>query len=250
MSATDLDLRIRVDRRPLYLLALEKLDALLEQGEYRAHDQLPPERELAELLGISRGTLREALRVAQQQGLIVQRHGAGTFVANPRIVTENGLAALESLDTLAARHGWDCQSLDVMIEERPLEAHAAKALDREVGSPATYVSRVKTINDQRVAYLVDICPAETVPIEEIQSLFEGSMLDLLRAYPGLTVDHAWCYILSVCADEEIADKMGMPAGRSLLLTEETVYSADQIPLEFSYNYFASDFFRFFIIRSL
>jgi GntR family transcriptional regulator len=250
MVATELDLRVKVDRRPLYLLALEKLQALLEQGGYRAHDKLPAERDLAELLGISRGTLREALRVAQQQGLIVQRHGAGTFVADPRVVTENGLAALESLDTLAARHGWDCQSLDVCIEERRLEPHAAEALDREVGSPATYVSRVKTINGERVAYLVDICPRDTLPMREIEARFEGSMLDLLRECPEVTVDHAWCYILSVCADQEVATKMKVATGQSLLLTEETVYSAGQMPLEFSYNYFASDFFRFFVIRSL
>ncbi len=244
------DLRIKVDRRPLYLQAKEKLESLLQQGGYGPNDQLPPERELAELLGISRGTLREALRAAGQEGMIVQRHGSGTFVANPQVFTENGLAALESLDTLAKRRGWECDSLDVVIEERPMEAHAAEALGREPESPAIYVSRVKAINGQPVAYIVDILPQEVLAVEEIRSQFQGSVLDLLGARGQPAIDHARTYILAIGADAEVSAKLHMPVGQSVLLTEEVLYSVDQVPFEFSYNYFSSGFFRFFVIRSL
>jgi GntR family transcriptional regulator len=234
----------------LYLLAKDKLEVLLQEGGYGPNDKLPPERELAGLLGISRGTLREALRVAQQERLIVQRHGSGTYVADPRTFTENGMAALESLNSLARRRGWEAVSLEVVIEQRPMEARVADALGRETGSPATYVSWVTEMNGERVAYIVDVVPAEIISVEEMRQSFKGSVLDLISARGEPTIDHARTYILATCADEEVAAKLDVPVGHSLLLTEEILYSTDQEPFEFSYNYFAADFFRFFITRSM
>jgi GntR family transcriptional regulator, transcriptional repressor for pyruvate dehydrogenase complex len=53
---------------------------LIRQHVYRAGDRLPPERELAEQLQVSRPTLREALRVLEMSGIVESRHGGGTFI--------------------------------------------------------------------------------------------------------------------------------------------------------------------------
>jgi GntR family transcriptional regulator len=250
MSARELPTDIKVNRRPLYLLAKDSLERLIEEEVFGPGDQLPSEPELAEMLGVSRGTLREALRIAQQEGLIVKRHGAGTFVTNHCTIAENALAAMESLDTLSQRRGWTCESIEVEIESRPLDEYVANTLDLEVGEMATYVSRVKLIEGERVAYVIDIVPHRYVPEEDVRQEFTGSVLDLLQERGDPELDHAFTYVLAVNADEEIAGKMGVPIAKSVLLTEETLYSVDQVPVEFSYNYFLSDFFNFFVIRSL
>lgn len=250
MPGSHLDLKVRTDRRPMYLLAKDKLEMLLQEGGYEPNDKLPPERELASLLGISRGTLREALRVAQQERLIVQRHGSGTYVADPRTFTENGMAALESLYTLAKRRGWEAISLDVVVKESFLAAQEAEALNREVGGAATYVSWVTEMNGKRVAYIVDVIPADVIPVDELRESFDGSVLDLISARGEPKIDHARTYILATSASEEVAARLEIPVGHSLLLTEETLYSTGDEPVEFSYNYFVADFFRFFITRSM
>jgi len=53
---------------------------LIRQHVYKAGDRLPPERELAEQLQVSRPTLREALRVLEMTGIVDSRHGGGTFI--------------------------------------------------------------------------------------------------------------------------------------------------------------------------
>lgn len=53
---------------------------LIRQRVYKAGDRLPPERELADLLQVSRPTLREALRVLEMTGIVESRHGGGTFI--------------------------------------------------------------------------------------------------------------------------------------------------------------------------
>ncbi|MGH3095273.1 MAG: FadR/GntR family transcriptional regulator [Streptosporangiales bacterium] len=64
----------RISRQILDLIAADRL---------RPGDRLPPERDLAELLGVSRPSLREAVRSLRAQGIVHVRHGAGVFVAEP-----------------------------------------------------------------------------------------------------------------------------------------------------------------------
>src|SRR5205809_1237393 len=69
---------------------IKKMKALLESGELRAGSRLPPERELAEMLGISRPSLRTALKALSVMGIIRAKPGAGTYIADssPEIFSE------------------------------------------------------------------------------------------------------------------------------------------------------------------
>src|SRR4030067_447479 len=61
-------------------------------------ERLPSEPVLAQQLGVSRATLREAMRTFETQGLIRRRQGSGTFVVGKVPVIDSGLEILESLD--------------------------------------------------------------------------------------------------------------------------------------------------------
>src|SRR5438093_12123442 len=65
---------------PLKEQVLRQLRRLIDQGELGPGAQLPGERELADRLGVSRGTVREAVQFLQALGLVEIRHGSGTFV--------------------------------------------------------------------------------------------------------------------------------------------------------------------------
>ena len=59
------------------------LRSWLSTGTHRAGDRLPPELELAAMLGVSRGTLRTALDRLEEAGEITRRQGSGTYVGQP-----------------------------------------------------------------------------------------------------------------------------------------------------------------------
>ena len=61
-------------------LVAEQIREAIMSGKLAPGAQLPPETELVEMLGVSRGTLRESLRMLEEQGLIIRRRGKGTFV--------------------------------------------------------------------------------------------------------------------------------------------------------------------------
>src|SRR3972149_10219143 len=93
---------------------LSQLIALTEPG-----GRLPSEPAVAKDLGVSRATLREAMRTFETQGLIRRKQGSGTYVTHPSQVFESGLEMLESIETLAARLGLGGRVVEMRVEERP-----------------------------------------------------------------------------------------------------------------------------------
>ena len=111
--------------------ALGRLLATLKDGE-----RLPAEPALAQQLGVSRATLREAMRTFETQGLIYRKQGVGTFVAHPSQVIDTGLEVLESIETLARRIDLPVTLGELRVEPRPAGADEAQALGLEPGQPA------------------------------------------------------------------------------------------------------------------
>ncbi len=74
----------KAKKAPVYEEVMVRLAGLLQQGRLKPGDRLPSERALAERLRVSRATIREALRAMQLKGLIVSRHGSGSFMADGR----------------------------------------------------------------------------------------------------------------------------------------------------------------------
>ena len=69
-------------RTSVSLEAAEAIKALIVSGELGSGDALPPERNLAAMLGISRPSVREALRVLTAMNVVEPRHGGGTYVTS------------------------------------------------------------------------------------------------------------------------------------------------------------------------
>jgi DNA-binding FadR family transcriptional regulator len=73
-----------VDNRRLYRQIADQIAALIERGEYDAGQRLPPERDLAKQLGVSRPSVREALIALEVEGYVEVRVGSGVYVMAPR----------------------------------------------------------------------------------------------------------------------------------------------------------------------
>jgi DNA-binding FadR family transcriptional regulator len=73
-----------VENRRLYRQIADQIAALIEKGEYGAGARLPPERDLAKQLGVSRPSVREALIALEVEGYVEVRVGSGVYVSGPR----------------------------------------------------------------------------------------------------------------------------------------------------------------------
>ncbi|HPC07237.1 MAG TPA: GntR family transcriptional regulator, partial [Anaerolineaceae bacterium] len=111
-------------------------------AETPAGERLLSEPELANKLGVSRATLREAMRTFEGQGLIRRRQGVGTFVVGHSQVLDSGLEVLESIESMAGRIGLDVSMGTLRIQQFAAEKAHAKLFQLPVSAEMVTVSRV------------------------------------------------------------------------------------------------------------
>lgn len=213
-------------------------------------DRLPTEPLLARQLGVSRATLREAMRTFETQGLLLRRQGVGTFVLRPTQVLESGLEVLESIDTLAERKGLEVSLGKLEVEQRQAKPGECQALELDEGCLVISVSRVIHAENRPVAYLVDILPTDLLSLEEIEQDFGGSLLDLIieRGNPQLVNSH--CEIAAVAADSVIAKALHIQRGDAILKFSSRLFAVEGKVVDWAYSYFLPGYFRFHVVRSI
>ena len=146
----------------------------------QAGDRLPAEPTLAKQLGVSRATLREAMRTYETQGLIHRRQGAGTYVTRPSQIIESGLEVLESLDTLAGRIDLPVTAGERWIASRTATPAEAQVLGIAPDSQVLVVSRVILAEGHAAAYLIDILPEDILSAEDLGEALLGERFAFLE----------------------------------------------------------------------
>ena len=236
---------------PLAQQVISEILAGLEANGLAGTDGLlPSEAELGRRYKVSRATIREALSRLEQRGVVMRRHGVGTFVVKPPPVIETGLEQLESIDTLARRMGLETHMGEASIEERTATAHEADRLQVPPDSPVLSVSRVIMVGQQPVAYLVDVISASLLRKPDLGEAFSGSVLDIFlqRGEPALS--HSRTDITAEAANPATAAKLGLRRGAMVLKLEAQLYARDGQVADYSLSYFVPGYFRFHVVRRI
>jgi GntR family transcriptional regulator len=212
-----------------------------------AGQRLPSEPDLAKQLGVSRATLREAMRSFETQGLIRRRQGSGTFVVGKVQALESGLEVLESLDTIANRMGLEMSVSDLAVESIQADDEFAGALNLVKGAKLTRVRRVIRAESRPVAYLVDILPEEWFHSKDLPADFHGSVLDhLIERGDPLTTSRT--EVSAIGATVEVAKPLEIQRGDVLLHFRARLFNAEGKPVDYSLSYFIPGYFNFHIVR--
>jgi len=257
-AAVNSDARAPAPRGPsLVDSAEEALHIWLAGGRYRQGDRLPPEHEVATMLGVSRGTLRSALRRLEERGEIVRRQGSGTFVGRatgPAALGER-LERLEPYSSLAARRGLTLSSDDLHIERRAVGAEVGEALGLAPIAPATTVARTLLANEAPVAVMFDVVhPKVSLPDDDSLrgALEQGQMvLDVLIGL-GVPVTFARTRVIpSLLSPRERAGKLlGVRRTTAVLELEELIYAGRDERVAYSRDLFAPGGLDVTVMRSL
>lgn len=212
--------------------------------------KLPSEPVLAEKLGVSRATLREAMRTFESQGLLRRQQGVGTFVVGPTQLIETGLEVLESIETVADRIGLEVSMGGFEISHLEADKKQAEKLNLAVGDPVIEVRRVIMAYDSPVAYLVDILPEQVIDPEILVTRFTGSVLDLLIHIGEPPLATSKTEISAVHAPVDVAKALNIQRGDTLLLLRALLFNENGEPMDFSHSYFLPGYFRLHIIRKI
>jgi GntR family transcriptional regulator len=214
-----------------------------------ADSRLPSEPDLAAQMGVSRATLREAMRTFETQGLIRRRQGAGTFVVGKVPIIETGLEVLESINTMTKRMGLEATVSMPTITEFPADEEHAGVFGIALGEKLMRVSRVMRADARPVAYLVDTLPEDVLMPNELKGRFNGSVLDyLLQRGDPLTTSRA--DITATNAPADVAKMLEVQRGDVLLQFTAKLYTASARMVDYSFSYFLPGYFKFHIVRKV
>jgi GntR family transcriptional regulator len=213
----------------------------------KSGERLQSEPELAKQLGVSRATLREAMRTFEAQGLINRRQGAGTFVVGRVSVMDAGLEVLESIETMADRLGLQISVSDLQVESIPSDKELAQVLGVAASAKLTRVRRVMRADHRPVAYLVDTLPEEVLKPSQLPASFKGSVLDfLLERGDRLTSSRA--AVSAINATAEVAKHLEIQRGDVLLQLVSQLHGVSGKVIDYSFSYFIPGYFHFHVNR--
>jgi GntR family transcriptional regulator len=163
---------------PLYQQLVHTLVEQIENNELQPGDRVPSERELAEIMNVSRTTARLALDELVVRGVVYREQGRGTYVAEPRMGGLIGFASFS--DDMRAR-GFTPSSK--ILKQEVIEADdSLKALLRcSVGDRILWLVRLRLADGNPVALQFSYIPLELVPGLESKHLENRSLFNILRS---------------------------------------------------------------------
>lgn len=140
-----------LEKTSIGLQAADAIKTLIVSGELKPGDTLPPERELATMLGISRPTLREAIRVLSALNVVEPRHGGGTYVTSldPRQLAQP-ISFLLQVDKMAFRHLLEVRQV---LEVGAARIAAPKITDAQLGLLADLTERADRLIGKPTQFL-------------------------------------------------------------------------------------------------
>jgi GntR family transcriptional regulator len=229
----------------------------LAPGRYRQGDRLPPEHEVAAMLGVSRGTLRSALQRLERSGEIVRRQGSGTFVGRMSFPTAFGerLERLEPYSSVARRRGLTLVAIDLEIEQRAVEQEAAEALGLAAGVETTTITRTLLAGGSAVATMYDVVhPDVQLPeTEQLRArLLEGQMVLDVLIEVGVPITFARTRVMPalVSGRERAGKRLGIQGTTACLELEELIFASSEVRVAYSRDLFAPGGIDVMVMRSL
>jgi GntR family transcriptional regulator len=251
---SDVETLTGVQRPPLATQAAAIIRRALEDRRWPVGERIPGEPQLAAEIGISRPTLREAIRMLVSDGLLDRRHGIGTFVVRvpaPRI--ERGIDELFSLSTAIEQLGYAPATGEHAVAMEAGSVTVADELRRARGTQVVHLTRVRLADGRPVILCDDYFVADLVPgltpeqIDgEVVSL--GSLYGWFDQHLSLPIDSALTHIEPVAASATMAKALNVPTGAPLLRLRQTHYTANGTPVLYSENVHNSNVIQFHVQR--
>jgi DNA-binding GntR family transcriptional regulator len=224
---------------PLYHQVAQALQEAIEDGRLPRGSKLESELELAGLLGISRPTMRAAIRELVDKGLVVRRRGVGTMVAAMPV---KRVVALTSLYDDLDKAGRDPRTRVLALEREACSPEVADQLGLEPGSPVLRLERLRFAGADTIALMHNVIPAGLLEIAK-EDLERTGLYEFLRQN-GSVPDIASQRIGARKAAGEEVELLEVEPGDPLLTMTRTTYDASRRPLEYGSHVYPAESYWF------
>ena len=237
------------DTRPLYLQTVDRIRTLIAGNDLKPGDRLPSVEELAAEFSVSRVTVREAISYLENHGVLLRKHGVGTFLTKSEDAgLTGGLETLTPFRVLAERAGKKSRILKKQAGFTSTPEGVAKILGIREGHQIIQLTTLEAIGRTPCMLNRDYIQGNTKILQNLDDL-DCSIIDYLRQIQGGAHIRARSELTAVEAEEDTAVIMGIKTGRPLLRFHTTYFSLEGDILAAGITDFLTDYFQFHIMRS-
>ena len=199
--------------------AYESILAYIASHNLKEGDRLPPERELCEMLDVSRTTLRGAIAQLISRNVIESREGSGTYTKPRRPVSILGVS-------------FDYSEVVRAVGKVPADEALAERLELDEGSEVFRLRRLRLADGEPTSIELSHIPYDLCPGIEQSDFSKTALYDVLYDEYGLDATYGSERIKIVSLTEEEAGQLSCEPGSPAFLQRAVAYSRKMIPVEY------------------
>lgn len=224
---------------PIYYQLKEQLALLIRNGTFPIDGQLPTELAISEQLGISRGTVRQAINALVNEGRLYRVQGRGTFVSEPATVLH--------LAQRFASFAEDMREMNIPFTSKvltakiiPAEGRLVDKLGLNYGDSVIYLERLGSVNAEPFVLAFSYLPEALCPGLPDKDLTDRPLYEILEGEYGLRLARANRTLEASLADDYEAKLLQVVKGSPIHFMHSLAYLADGRPIEYSRLRFRGD----------
>ena len=225
-----------------------QMRSLIAKNQFR-NGRLPSEPELAQQLGASRATVRQALASLATEGLIVRKHGVGTFINQQVLNIPTRLEEVWDFAEMIRLSGYTpgVQHLELNLSSSSDILARKLALIPEFDEVLT-TANIFLADGAPVIYCIDIIPANLINQAYRDEELHGPVYAFLEKRCDQRLDHNIAELLPVIADADLSRLLYCPVGSPLHFFKEIGFNKEGRPIIYSEEYYRPEFFSFNVVR--
>ncbi len=226
----------------LYFQVKEHIKQYIADHGLTAEERLPSEKDLMELYGVSRITLRRALEELEKDGLIHRQHGKGTFVSAHRIQAQ--LTYLSSFTEDLRERGYTTHAKILEFRDLSPDDVVRNALSLKEGKKVLLLKRIRYADNQPIAIEVCYFSAELFANIIQQDLEHQSLNRIMQNKYGVHFSHAKQWIGTQMADKEMKKIFEFTKPTSILAMRRIVSDIHNTPVQYTVSYYRGDLYEY------
>lgn len=233
-----------IEVKPLYLYweVYSDIKKDILTNHYRAGKPLPTQETLAKTYQTSRLTIKKALRILQDEGLIYSKQGSGSYVRARATDDDKELLPLDApIGVTYSHRDQKITSKLLYFDARLPNETEQKNLVIKGNEPIYDIKRVRLVNGHYYSLEHTTMPTHIAPLD--RKILKGSIYDYLGSI-GIQLTDARRVLYATEADEETADALHIKQGSPVLVIEQTAYDQKGHAFEYSVSSFIRDHSRF------
>ncbi|MHA6250421.1 GntR family transcriptional regulator [Oceanobacillus sp. CAU 1775] len=230
---------IEKGKKPLYITVYDNLYKLITDGTFQVDSKLPTETELAKELGVSRMTLRQAISLLQDDGLVRSVHGKGNFITRPK--PKSNEVGLEKIgNPIYKIHTEKIDGVELDFRLDLISDYTQEVLKRKAAAVVACERWYKSAG-RVVAYAFTFMAIETVSEMNIDLQDEQQLLEMLEKEVYNLANASTLEIKRSTSVNSSSQKHEIVGGENCDLILESVYINEKYPVVYNKYYIPEEF---------